>query len=389
VVRAKVPWLNAMELEFAQRSVRGRMLGRAAGYGLTAFAGVLAMVSFALGQSTEKKLAKTETALQQVIEANRIADSARAAAEKSHQEADAARDSAVAASGERAVAFLARDSALKNALASAAAAQASALVADTARLRAESEKRRAVRSLFSWFQVRLSEARPGSVCIHPECGATTKDGSQPWMVLARIPNNVPATQAPGTPPLVRDFIVAREFGAGHVLVYGHEGITNDSEIRGGQGDNLTFAENAFRWLTPTTRPPGCPSQTTIVLWPGYVYLPQIQEVQSFIARRGWTLVVTTRDRLARDLTCAGVFWFGNDWEVPANFAQRHVPQIEAFVRRGGGLLVGGLGWSWRGNDKGEPYPGNLLGQAFGFRFTRDYFDADRSVPIPLTGGPGS
>jgi len=63
------------------------------------------------------------------------------------------------------------------------------------------------------------------------------------------------------------------------------------------------------------------------------------------------------------------------------------PQIEAFVRRGGGLLVGGVGWSWRGNDSGVPYPGNVLGQSFGFRFTRDYFEADSLKPVPLSGGP--
>jgi hypothetical protein len=246
-----------------------------------------------------------------------------------------------------------------------------------------------VRSLFSSFQIQLSEARPGSVCTRADCGAPAVDGSHPWMVLGRIPNDVPVTQAPGSPPVVRDFVAAREFGAGHVLVYAHEGITNDAEIRSmQQADNLTFAENAFRWLMPSTRPGGCPPQMTIVLWQGYVYVQSIQEVLAFIKRRGWTLVVTSPQRLARDLECAGVFWFGNDWGVPPDFGPRHVPQIEAFVRRGGGLLVGGLGWSWRGNDTGIPYPGNVLGQPFGFRFTRDYFDADKTKPIPLTGGPG-
>jgi hypothetical protein len=60
--------------------------------------------------------------------------------------------------------------------------------------------------------------------------------------------------------------------------------------------------------------------------------------------------------------------------------------IEAFVRRGGGLLVGGLGWSWRGNESGVPYPGNVLGRSFGFQFTRDYFEADSLKPVALLGG---
>ena len=64
-------------------------------------------------------------------------------------------------------------------------------------------------------------------------------------------------------------------------------------------------------------------------------------------------------------------------------AQTAVPLIERFVRSGGGLLVGGLGRSWRGNDTGIPYPGNQLGAPFGFMFTRDYFDLDPRVPMPL------
>jgi hypothetical protein len=178
VVRTKAPWLNATELEFARRSVRGRLLARAAVYGITAFVGGLAMVSFALWRDSEKNRLKAES--------------------------------------------------------NAEAARASALAANTARQAAEAEKRRAVRSLFSSLKIKFSEARPGSVCVHPECGAALVDSAKVWIVLARIPNDIPAFRAPNSPTVVRDFIAAREFGMGHVLVYGHEGSRRIRRSVGGK-----------------------------------------------------------------------------------------------------------------------------------------------------------
>jgi hypothetical protein len=47
-----------------------------------------------------------------------------------------------------------------------------------------------------------------------------------------------------------------------------------------------------------------------------------------------------------------------------------------YVREGGGLLLGGLGWSWVGYSKKpvEDYPANRLAAPFGFGFTRDTFE---------------
>jgi hypothetical protein len=124
----------------------------------------------------------------------------------------------------------------------------------------------------------------------------------------------------------RDFIVAREYAAGHVLVYAQDGLTRDDEIRGLGADNLVFVENALRWLDASGAPEGCPPVTTIAFWEGtLVRTRQIQSVRRFIDRRGWTFIVTGAETLETDLTCASAMWYASDWEPPADFATRHVP----------------------------------------------------------------
>jgi len=225
--------------------------------------------------------------------------------------------------------------------------------------------------------------------VRPACGAPRIPDPDAWIVLGYIPDVVDGMTHPSGPPSVRDFIVAREYGNGHVLVYAHDGLTSDTAVRqaardNGASDNLVFAENAVRWLIPTTFPAGCPpDEVRIVLWPGYVHPAWNRDLMTSFQRRRWSLVDTDRTNLERDLQCAGVLWFGNDWDPPKDFEAKHIPAIERFVQRGGGLLVAGLGWSWAGNDSGVPYPGNQLGEPFGFRFTRDIFYTSPTSPLPL------
>jgi hypothetical protein len=53
------------------------------------------------------------------------------------------------------------------------------------------------------------------------------------------------------------------------------------------------------------------------------------------------------------------------------------------VKDGGGLLVGGLGWSYSDQGPDAPYSGDELGKPFGFKFTLDAFQANARQPIPL------
>jgi hypothetical protein len=336
IVRAKAPWLNTHEWAFAERSVRRRRHARRASAAVTVAMAALAVASVVFGLQARQRAAEARVQQQAATAA---AD--RATAEGARAEAEAAR----------------------------------------ARL----EKQRAVRSLFSSLQLYLSHGNAGSLCTYPGClVAPPGDGDEEaWFSIGRLPDEVPNLWAP-TGEESREFVAARGYGSGHVLVYAHDGLTRDDEIQGEGADNLTFAENALRWLDRTSSPESCGGGTTIVFWEGtFLQAGQIAAVRRFIDRRGWRFVVTSPAALESDLRCASVLWYASDWEPPPDFAARHVPAIERFVRDGGGLLVGGLGWSHAQQGPDAPYAADELGRPFGFAFSLNAFEANPRRPIRL------
>ncbi|MBK7371245.1 MAG: hypothetical protein IPJ09_07360 [Saprospiraceae bacterium] len=112
------------------------------------------------------------------------------------------------------------------------------------------------------------------------------------------------------------------------------------------------------------------------------------KVQNFIHRRGWSLKITTPETLEHDLSCGSVLWYLSDWYPPQDFATKHVPLIVNFVREGGGLLIGGLGWSYHQLYKGLDtiYSADVLGKPFGLSFTQDVFEFNPADPIRLLQG---
>ncbi|MCU0256708.1 MAG: hypothetical protein MUF60_08175, partial [Vicinamibacterales bacterium] len=336
IVRARAAWLNTDEWAFAERSVRRRRHARRASAAVTVAMAALAVASVVFGLQARQRAAEARVQQQAATAA---AD--RATAEGARAEAEAAR----------------------------------------ARL----EKQRAVRSLFSSLQLYLSHGNAGSLCTYPGClVAPPGDGDEEaWFSIGRLPDEVPNLWAP-TGEESREFVAARGYGSGHVLVYAHDGLTRDDEIQGEGADNLTFAENALRWLDRTSSPESCGGATTIVFWEGtFLRAGQIAAVRRFIDRRGWRFVVTSPAALESDLRCASVLWYASDWEPPPDFAARHVPAIERFVRDGGGLLVGGLGWSHAQQGPDAPYAADELGRPFGFAFSLNAFEANPRRPIRL------
>lgn len=336
LVRQRAPWLNARELAFAGRSVRRRQRARWASVAVTAAMAVLGVASLIFGLQARQSAAEARVQQQ----------AATVAAARAQEEEARAEDEAN---------------------------------------RALFEKERAVRSLFSSLQLRMSTGNAGSLCIFPGClTAPPGDGDdEAWFSIGRLPDAVENLSAP-TGEESREFIAARDYGAGHVLVYAHDGLTRDDEVRGAGADNLTFAENALRWLDGPSEIEGCTGGTTIVFWPG-TFLPpsSITGVRRFIDRRGWRFVVTRPETLDADLRCASVLWYASDWEPPADFATTQVPRIERFVDDGGGLLVGGLGWSYAEQGPDAPYAADALGVPFGFAFSLNAFEATARQPIRL------
>ncbi|MBK7371241.1 MAG: hypothetical protein IPJ09_07340 [Saprospiraceae bacterium] len=114
----------------------------------------------------------------------------------------------------------------------------------------------------------------------------------------------------------------------------------------------------------------------------------MKKVQNFIHRRGWSLKITTPETLEHDLSCGSVLWYLSDWNPPQDFGTKYVPLIMNFVREGGGLLIGGLGWSYHQLYKGLDtiYSADVLGKPFGLSFTLDVFDFNPADPIRLLQG---
>ena len=225
LVRQRAPWLNAPELAFATESVRGWRNARRLGIVVSLVIVVLGVASLIFGVQARRSAA--EALVQQ-----------------------------------------------QAATAAAALAQEEEARAEAEATRAGLEKQRAVRSLFSSLNLYMSNGNAGSVCVYPGCvEAPPGDGDdEAWFSIGRLPESVPNLWAP-TGHESREFIVARDYGAGHVLVYAQDGLTRDDEVRGLGADNLTFAENALRWLDRTEVADGCPEGTTIVYWPGTFLQP--------------------------------------------------------------------------------------------------------------------
>lgn len=336
LVRDRAPWLNAPELAFATASVRGRRNARRVSMAVTAAIAGLGVASLLFGVQARRNAAEARS--QQLAA---TAAASRAEAEEARAEAEAAR--------------------------------------------AGLEKQRAVRSLFSSLRLFMSNGNAGSLCVFPWCtNAPPGDGNrEAWFSIARLPESVGSLWAP-TGEESRDFAVARDYGEGHVLVYAQDGLTRDDEVRVPGADNLIFAENALRWLSRDDTAGRCAATTTIVVWEGtFVRASQMTAVRRFMDRRSWQFVVTSPETLDADLGCASVLWYLSDWDPPAGFATMHVPRIERFVRDGGGLLVGGLGWSHDQQGPDAPYAADQLGDAFGFRFSLNAFQTDARQPIPL------
>ena len=106
-----------------------------------------------------------------------------------------------------------------------------------------------------------------------------------------------------------------------------------------------------------------------------------------LTRRGWEYRRLDPGRgLADQLKCVDALVWGNAWQV----SDQQLIDVVNYVSRGGGLLLGGLGWSWQQLGPGasasrplalDAYPANRLGAAFGFAFTADQFASGANVRV--------
>ena len=158
--------------------------------------------------------------------------------------------------------------------------------------------------------------------------------------------------------------MARQYGAGRVVAFGHPGIFSAVDTL----DNGPFLENVTRWLDAggsrqvkyTTHHREVVPENDFVRLGGRM----IDEGYRFASLSD----VITTDNLAT----TSVLLVGS---ASLDFTADEVEIVRHFVERGGGLWLVGLGWSWEPYNPGktlEDYPMMQLAEPYSMRWLRSY-----------------
>lgn len=157
-------------------------------------------------------------------------------------------------------------------------------------------------------------------------------------------------------------IAVSRYGKGQMVVVSHEGILKDSKFS-------QFLRNAVEWLKPS------PEALVGVH-------PHLDSLSQLLLRAG------TKVQAGAELSPSlGVYC------VDA-YDSRKAKDLVAFVKGGGGLLIGGQAWHWASRHGKEKvlfeFPGNQVTSVAGVYFTgtaveKGIFKVSKKIPkIPLT-----
>jgi len=298
------------------------------------------------------------------------------------------------------------------ALAAAVYANQQRILAEQAEARAINERNRALVALFQDLRLNVGEAQnAGSLCLesNPRCIPGRKiagvEGSIETSITLGLLDVDSWLTSNGNQGIALGehisnvFVVASQSGEGRVIGYGHDGLIMDvknrncvfrddrelcgQEITDSQkADNLRFVNNALRWAMRST-PSDCPKGTTVAIFEWYQDLSNTQEIAALAKQRDWTYKAIDKSKeLEPQLDCVNALIWGNPWK---DVSDSQLAAVVNYVRSGGGLLLGGLGWSWLSNNEIEAglveYPANRLATPFGFSFTSDAFNLGANLRL--------
>ncbi len=141
---------------------------------------------------------------------------------------------------------------------------------------------------------------------------------------------------------------AAEFGKGRVVAFGHDGFVTPGAAR--QADTSKLLENAIVWVAHRDTPrQTAPLRVGVYHARGLVaYLRGLDIPTEPLRGAGWL----TRLRECNVLVC----------NVHA-LRDADIPAVRRFIRAGGGVVAGGLGWGWLQLNPGktlDQHPGNRL-----------------------------
>ncbi len=192
-------------------------------------------------------------------------------------------------------------------------------------------------------------------------------------------------------PLESSIVMSSEYGEGKVLAFGHEGfliniVSSLGDLRGSDSattgntefDNDDFLMEAINWF-------GSPVYRDVKITTNHNEFAAWHELEAFrdvLVQMGYIPSLIEGEITSSELSDTGILILGNAWgEINDN----EISAVHNFVEAGGGLIMGGLGWSWLSfaddpnwttalSDKPgeeptlENYPMNKVAKAFGIQW---------------------
>lgn len=130
------------------------------------------------------------------------------------------------------------------------------------------------------------------------------------------------------------FAISREYSSGRVFAVGHEGVLDQTEF------TQDFLKFAFFWLN------GASNTQKVLISRGHCeWTPAEGNFETLLGDWGYDFDYINGFINDSELGRGNILVIGNAWRT---FDQSEINAVERFVRNGGGLFVGGLGWSWQG-----------------------------------------
>jgi len=159
------------------------------------------------------------------------------------------------------------------------------------------------------------------------------------------------------------FAMARSFGNGRVVLVGHDGLVSESGL--GTLDNAKLVRNMLNWLKQT-------NALNIGYTTGHGEWQTALPLQQVLTNTQATIAATPAPITSQGLDTLSVLIVGNAW---GQFTAQEVESVRQFVNKGGGLLLLGLGWSWRSYNPATPmtnYPMHVIAAPYGGRWLTSF-----------------
>uniref|UniRef100_A0A8C0W6V7 Peptidase M60 domain-containing protein n=1 Tax=Castor canadensis TaxID=51338 RepID=A0A8C0W6V7_CASCN len=195
---------------------------------------------------------------------------------------------------------------------------------------------------------------------------TLMDGVKSWdLPKSLIPSELLLVGEDAFPVMVNDkdqvLIAASHYGQGRIVVASHEGYLFQTSAS-------TFILNAVSWLCPT---PGNP----------ILIHPSMQSITSILRNSGINAEVKAEPGEPLGVYCISAY------------NEDLIEKLIQFVKKGGGLLIGGHGWYWAGQHGHDKVLSNFSGNQMisvagvyitGIQGNRDQYNLSKLIPnLPL------